>query len=247
MAKRRKPTAKVDPDFDALLASAEKDAGLGVSYELDDQVTCVDDDFGISYWRVALEAIDQRGDKRSLCNLLRQNEDLLKELEAAAEDEYFYTNEFTPAARHHLARLLGRYNLKRSPSGRSKPPRDNSPRQEVFSAIYTNNDKRPLITLLESTAKISSADRSELAYLLEQYDLTRPRGRRAKPSYELSLIERKLLVARREVRSSVQAGRTVKDAVTHVALEWHLGYDQLYNSYMGHRGGTRRAMDRAKK
>ena len=49
------------------------------------------------------------------------------------------------------------------------------------------------------------------------------------------------------MRSSVQAGQTVKDAVTHVALEWHLGYDQLYNGYMGYRGGIRRAMDRAKK
>ena len=214
MAKRKR-----NPDHDELIRLTEKDVGLGVSFELDDQVTCVDDDFEISYWRVALEAIDQRGDKRSLCNLLRQNEDILKELEAAAEDEYFYTNEFTPAARHHLAHLLGRYNLKRSPSGRSKPSRDNSPWQEAFFAIYTNDDKRPLITLLGSTAKISSADRSELAYLLEQYDLTRPRGRRAKPSYELSLIEKKLLVARREVRSSVQAGNS------EIELDWRGSLD----------------------
>jgi hypothetical protein len=245
MAKRRKP----DPDFMPpwLLQAAEKDAGLGVSFDLDDVVTWVDDEFQDSYWRVALEAIDQRGDKRSLCNLLRQNEELLKELEAAARDEYFYTDEFIPAARHHLADLLGRYNLQLSPSGRWKAPRDNSPWQQAFNAIYSNGDQQPLINLLESTAEVSSADRNDFAYLLEQYDLARPRGRRAKPSYELSLIEKKLSVARREVRSSVQAGQTVKDAVTRVARDRRLGYDQLFNSYMGRRGGTRRAIKRAKK
>jgi hypothetical protein len=63
----------------------------------------------------------------------------------------------------------------------------------------------------------------------------------------LSPIEKKLLVARREVHSLVQAGQMVKDAVTRVAREMGLGYDQLYNSYAGTRGGTRRAIKRAKK
>jgi hypothetical protein len=246
MAERRKPAAKPDPDFDALMDLCRKDAGMGVSFELDDQVTWVDDDFEISYWRLALEAIDQRGDKRLLLNLLRQNEELLKQMEADAKDENFYADDFTPTARHHLANLLERYNLKLSPSGRRKSPLGNSPWHQALSAMYTTDDKQPLIKLLESTAEISSADRSDFAYLLEQYDLTRPRGRREQPSYELSPIEKKLLVARREVRSLVQAGQRVKDAVTRVARERRLGKDQLYNSYAGTRGGTRRAIKRAK-
>lgn len=225
----------------------EKDVGLGVSFDLDDLVTWVDDEFQDSYWRVALEAIDKRKDKRSLCNLLRQNEDLIKELKAEAKDEYFYTAEFTPAARHHLADLLSRYNLKLSPSGRSKPRRDNSSWQQAFNAIYSNGDKRPLINLLESTVEISSTDRNDLAFLLEQHDLTRRPNRPTTPSYEFSPIEKKLLVARREVRSSVQTGQTVEDAVTRVAREWRLGYQRLYDSYTGKRGGTRRAIKRAKK
>jgi hypothetical protein len=58
-----------------------------------------------SYWRFALVAIDQKQDKRLLCDVLRQAE--------PAEWEDF-DDEFTPHARHHLADMLDRYDLKLS-------------------------------------------------------------------------------------------------------------------------------------
>jgi hypothetical protein len=99
-------------------------------------------------------------------------------------------------------------------------------------------DKKPLQDLLRH-APLPGRAGEYLADLIERG--VRPaKGRPRVPMYKVSAAEGALLVAHGAVRSYVQNGFSVKDAVEVVARERGLDEDKLMNSYRGKRGSMTR-------
>jgi hypothetical protein len=94
---------------------AEANAGKGVSTRFADRAPWLGNDPRTIEWCTALRAIDENGDKAPLLRLLRESR-----------------CELTPDARHYLADLLDRYNLKRKRGKKATPAYNKSPVEEAL-------------------------------------------------------------------------------------------------------------------
>lgn len=90
--------------------------------------------------------------------------------------------------------------------------------------------------------------RAQLADIFEAATFRRGRGRPQTPTYDRSIIEGQLELARDRVRELVDHGRgmSVKDAVEMVAAQSGIEYDALLDHYNGRRGVTNRQAKRRK-
>jgi hypothetical protein len=106
-SKQAARSQELTPEQRAELARMdEEDAGRGVSPHLVDRAFWLDDDTSIEPWVTALDAVEKRGDKGPLLDLLRSEYDLPRE------------------ARAYLADLLERRQLKKKRGGQSVPAYD---------------------------------------------------------------------------------------------------------------------------
>jgi len=107
-------------------------------------------------------------------------------------------------------------------------------------------DKRPLTTLLRSGRKLVPAVRDFLADLIERKLVPLPKGPSRIPAYDLSDIEKQLLLAVMSAHDYVErCGDSVQDALVKAAKEYpEISVDTLAAAYAGQRTLARRIADR---
>jgi hypothetical protein len=105
-------------------------------------------------------------------------------------------------------------------------------------------NKRPLVSLLQSGQELPSDFCFHLGDLLDRHVLRRKRGRPRTPSYATSNAERIALHVSGQVRDLVRGGMKVKDATAKVAEENNMSETTVANAYAGRRGSSRRVRRR---
>jgi hypothetical protein len=100
-------------------------------------------------------------------------------------------------------------------------------------AIDEDRNKKPLVDLLTSHTRLPRAARWHIADLLKRYELTRPRGGRSTPSYDLSPAETKLRWASDSADHSIRNGMAADKAVELAAKTHGVKSKDLFNYRAG--------------
>jgi hypothetical protein len=115
----------------------------------------------------------------------------------------------------------------------------------ALQAIDQRQDKGPLLRLLLSEKPMPRAVRYHLADLLERYNLKRPPRAQRQPSYDMTMQNQRLDLARTAVRERPR-GMTVKAAIKAFSKQYGMEESALETACGGHHKSLEAALRRAR-
>jgi hypothetical protein len=188
--------------------------GRGISPELVDRAFWLPNSDS-DEWVTALEALDKRGDKRALLDLLRSGRDLPRD------------------ARSYLADLPERYQFKRlRPADLVKALEAVDARGDADAVVALlraeqdlASEGRAYAAALRSERDLARDDRDRLADLIEHHEFKNKRGPPTTPAYARTEADAALELAIADVDDLRRQGKSVDDAVELVSQMHGIPYD----------------------